>query len=452
MVTIAIIAWLLAMLTGHVHAAELMAGPMVGHTTTTSADIWVETDQPANVRVDYWTLAGEDPKLVRRHAEGWTADDYPFTGTVTLTGLLPRQRVHYDISVNGHKVRPLTPQTFMTMPDVLHSIEPEEVSAFHVAFGSCLNPSTQPMQPIFTEVLQHRPVAFLFLGDINYMPGHSNHYPVDRDTVRYAMAGYHREVRHVPEVRALMASTPSYGIWDDHDFGPNDADRTFAFRHESLEMYRRYWPNAGAGTATTKGVFHAFKIADVEFFMLDDRYHRDPNQAEDRRTMFGDGQMKWLKDGLKSSTATFKVIANGNSMVVDFHHRHEVWDNFGSERDDFLQWLFDEGINGVFFIVGDWHIGTLNKLYRPGDGYPLFELLSSNAAVRREPIGERPKSGWRDNPQSVAPQYRGYNFGMLRFSGKKGERQVALQIIDAYGSVQIEQLLSESDLKKAEGG
>ena len=117
--------------------------------------------------------------------------------------------------------------------------------------------------------------------------------------------------------------------------------------------------------------------------------------------MFGDGQMKWLKDSLKSSTATFKVIANGNSMVVDFHHRHEVWDNFGSERDDFLQWLFDEGINGVFFIVGDWHIGTLNKLYRPGDGYPLFELLSSNVAVRREPIGERPKAGWRDNPQSV---------------------------------------------------
>jgi alkaline phosphatase D len=440
----------LVMLIGNVHAAELMAGPMVGHTTTTSADIWVETDQPAAVRVDYWTLAGEGPRLVRGHAEGQTAADYPYTGTVTLTNLHPHTRVHYDMVLDGRKVRPLIPQTFMTMPEAFRGSDPENVSTFTVAFGSCLNPTRQPMQPIFMEVLQHRPAAFLFIGDINYMPGRASHYASDRETVRYAMAGYHREVRHVPEVRALMASTPSYGIWDDHDFGPNDADRTFAFREETLEIYRRYWPNAGAGTATTQGIFHAFKIADVEFFMLDDRYHRDPNQAEDRQTMFGDGQMQWLKDGLKSSTATFKVIANGNSMVVDFHRRHEVWDNFGSERDDFLKWLFDAGISGVFFIVGDWHIGTLNKLYRPGDDYPLFELLSSNAAVRKEPIEARPQEGWRDNPQSSAPSYRGYNFGMLRFSGKKGERKVALQIIDEHGHVQIEQVLSESDLRKAQ--
>jgi hypothetical protein len=39
---------------------------------------------------------------------------------------------------------------------------------------------------------------------------------------------------------------------------------------------------------------------------------------------------------------------------------------------------------------------------------------------------------------------------MLRFSGRKGERQVALQIIDEHGKVQIEQILSESDLKKVD--
>jgi hypothetical protein len=83
-------------------------------------------------------------------------------------------------------------------------------------------------------------------------------------------------------------------------------------------------------------------------------------------------------------------------------------------------------------------------------GYPLFELLSSNAAVRTESIGIRPKQGWRRNPQSDAPYYRGDNFGMLQFSGGKGERQVALQIIDEHGKVQIEQVLSESDLKTAD--
>lgn len=60
-------------------------------------------------------------------------------------------------------------------------------------------------------------------------------------------------------------------------------------------------------------------------------FPRDPNEAEDRKTMFGQGQIDWLKASLKASTATFKVIANGNSMVVDFTGRGERWDNFGAD-------------------------------------------------------------------------------------------------------------------------
>ena len=155
MVMTAVSTLFLVILIGNVHAAELMAGPMVGHTTTTSADIWVETDQPATVRVDYWTLAGEGPRLVRGHADGKTAVDYPQTGTVTLTGLRPNTRVHYDIALDGRKVRPLIPQTFMTMPGASRDNDPEGASSFTIAFGSCLNPTRQPMQPIFMEVLQH---------------------------------------------------------------------------------------------------------------------------------------------------------------------------------------------------------------------------------------------------------------------------------------------------------
>ncbi len=430
-------------------AAELVAGPMVSHTTTSSAVIWVETDTPAKVTLDYWTQTGKAMAIVRAAAGTTTSGGWPHTGTVTLRGLEPGTKVHYAVSVNGKSVRALVPQVFRTMP----AIQPQKdgstrVPRFSVGFGSCLNPGTQPLQPVFSEVLQHRPTAFLFIGDINYMPGRSGHYGEDRDPVRYAMAGYHREVRHVPEIRALMATTPSYGIWDDHDYGPNNSDRTFAYREETLEMYRRYWPNSGGGTSRAKGIFHKFRIADVEFFMLDDRYHRDPNEAEDRKTMFGPGQIDWLKASLKASAATFKVVANGNSMVVDFTTRGERWDNFGTERDDFLKWMFAEAITGVVFIAGDWHVGTLNRLYREGqDTYPLFELLSSNAAVRTDPISRRTRRGWRGNPQSIAKEYRGFNFGMLRFSGPAGKRQLTMQIVDEDGHVQIEHVLQESDLR-----
>lgn len=126
-------------------------------------------------------------------------------------------------------------------------------------------------------------------------------------------------------------------------------------------------------------MFHSFQIADVEFFLLDDRYHRDPNFAEDRATMLGAGQLSWVKENLKSSSATFKVIGNCGSLTSYF--ATEAWSQFGSERDDFLEWMFSEGITGVFFISGDWHVGTLNRLHRPQDGYPLYELVSFNTAV-----------------------------------------------------------------------
>lgn len=431
---------------GEVSGAEVVAGPMVGHTTTTSAKIWLETDKASAFEIAYWTNPGGRTPVERSKVTGRTARDFPHTGTVTLSGLRPNALVHYEVRVDGRTVPARAAQVFYTMPaEHPRANDSTRVAGFSVAFGSCIHPGRLPSQPIFSRALQVRPRAFLFIGDINYMPGRDEGYGSDRETVRYTMAGYHREIRHVADVRALMASTPSYGIWDDHDYGPNNSDRTFAWRDDTLHMHTRYWANPGAGTADTKGVFHSFRIADVEFFMMDDRYHRDPNDAEDRRTMFGDGQVAWLKAGLEASTATFKVIANGNSSVVSGKGGRELWDNFGTERDDFLKWMFDAGIEGVFFLAGDWHVGTLNRLHRPQDAYPLYELLSSNASVRNlSPAGSG--SGWDGHDQSAASIYRGFNFGLLTFRGPKGEREAVLQIVGESGEAVITRTLEEADL------
>lgn len=438
----------------YVEAAELLAGPMVGHTTATSAKIWIETDRAAAVRIEYWI----EPRLqddhtfgetiVRGYADGHTGVTAPHTGVVELTNLKPGWLVYYEIHIDGRPIRALTPQAFSLMPPVVpEPNRPDEIVEFIVAFGSCMYPARIPIQPIWGQIAKHHPAAFLFIGDNNYMPNHAGAYATSRETVRYIMARYHRSLRNMPGVRTLIATVPSYGIWDDHDFGPNNSDRTFRWRDESLAMFRRYWPNASAGTPKTPGIFHAFKIADVEFFMLDNRYHRDPNLAQDRRTMFGSDQLTWLKAGLKASTATFKVIANGGTLLVE--GTMETWHRFGVERDDFLKWVFEENITGVLFIAGDWHVGTVNRLHRPRDAYPLYELISSNAAVRAVPVEQMatPRSG--GHHQSAAPIISDYNFGALRFSGTRGKRVVTLQIIDDQGKVRIHRRLTEKDLGPA---
>lgn len=443
-------------------AAELLAGPLVGHTTATSSRIWVETDQAANVRIDYWAephfddnkLQGYDQPIKRGRAEGRTLGTAPHTGVVELSGLNPGWMVHYTVQIDGHVVRALTPQVFCLMTPESRDASSTEMPNFVVGFGSCIFTARIPVQNIWEQVARHRPAAFLFLGDNIYLPSKVAAFETDRETVRYSLANLNQIARNVAGLQTIMATTPCYAIWDDHEFGPDNSDRTFRWREDFLEMFGRYWPNPSAGTRDTPGVFHSFRIADVEFFMLDDRYHRDPNKAADRGTMLGAGQLAWLKAGLKASTATFKVIANGGSMVVDA--REEAWSNFGNERDDFLRWMFGERIPGVFFLAGDWHVGTLNKLHRPQDGYPLYELLSSNAAATlpRVPAGpDAPeaaqKSGGGGNRQAAGPVVRDFNFGALRFAGPKGKRTATLQIIDEAGAVRVQQILAEADLRMA---
>jgi len=423
---------------------------MVGHTTPTSSAIWVETDQACAVKVHYWLEArflyqsSAGQPIVRGTAEGRTSETAPHTAVIQLTGLKPGWLVYYELEIAGKPVRPATPQVFSLLPDTTAN---RPLPSFAVAFASCMYPARVPVQPIWDQLALHRPAALLLIGDNNYMPNVTAAYETSQDVVEYAMARYHRYLRDLPGLRSLLATTPTYGIWDDHDFGPDNSDRTFRWKDLSLSLFKKYYPNPSAGLPDVPGVFTSFQIGDVQFFLLDDRYYRDPNQAPDRRTMLGPGQLAWLKQSVKESKATFKVIVNGGSLVVDRQGFGEYWANFGQERDEFLAWLAENRINGVLFAAGDWHVGTLNRLHRPQDPYPFYELLSSNAGVSLPPPpSEETGQAHHRFHQYVGTEYRGFNFGMLSFSGPSGDRSVNLQIINSRGEPRIELTLKQRDL------
>ena len=440
------IAVILALLGVHPASAQLLSGPMIGHTTSTTATVWVETAGPADVRVHYWVEAGSRP-IDRGTASARTNQEPPHTGVVTLEGLPARGLVHYELEVDGRPVRPETVQSFKLLPDA-----ETPAANFSVAFASCIRPIDVPLQPVWEQVAVYQPNALLLIGDNNYMPMRPSAYEAPESTVAYALARYHRYLRDLPGLRSVLATTPTYAIWDDHDFGPNNSDRTFRWRALSLDLFKKYWPNPAAGTAETPGVFHAFRIGDAEFFMLDDRYHRDPNDAPDRATMLGAGQLDWLKQQLAASTATFKVIVGGHTLTIDRHDGAEEWE-FDGEREAFFDWMFDEEIGGVFFLSGDWHVGSLSRIEYAADGYPLYELISSNAG---EANIEADAHHYRYNRQTtghnrrfdgpIVNDVRDYNFGLLEFSGDREDRSVMLKIVDYRGEVRVAQELTPAEL------
>jgi len=437
--------------------AELLAGPLVGHTTTTSTRIWVETSEPADVRIDYWLKARlwyDGPTLRKPvhlgSATGRTTADAPHTAVVELRDLPPGWMMNYTVLLNGRPVRALTTQSVSLMPpDSPAAGVTGGPPAFSVAFGSCNHPPRAPIQPIWTQIVRRRPAAFVFLGDNNYLPKDPEMYDIPPAALRTVVADTHRSMRNIGGLRDLMASTPSYGIWDDHDFGPNNSDRTFPHRDTTLELFQRYWPNPAHGVRGVPGVFHSFRIVDAEFFLLDNRYHRDPKSPAGGGTMFGAAQLDWLKQGLKASPAVFKIIGQGGTSLAE--SAGEGWTDFRQERDEFLAWLFRENITGVFFIAGDWHVGVLNRLHRASEAYPLYELLSSNLAVgiQRSPAPRTDRRSGPGNNQWVSPHVADTNFGLMTFSGPAGGRTATLQLIDESGTVRTELRLAENDLKPA---
>jgi alkaline phosphatase D len=340
---------------------EKLTGPMVGCVTPTEATIWA--------------YAGPGVELVLRYGPGEKtpnplklalmipkAEDHD-AAKVTLTDLEPSTAYRYEVYLNG-KTDPVWQGRFTTAPPAGHA------ARFKMAVSSCMDMGKTPTQPSWYLLLAERPAFQLLLGDNVYA----------NTTDREGLWRFHRQQRHVVEFAAVLRNVPTYAMWDDHDYGPNNSDGTAPGKENSLRAFHELFANPAAGTETTPGAFYRFAWGDVDFFMLDGRYHRSPDNApnDDKKRMLGDGQFEWLVDGLKSSRAKFKVLASGSTL---YQSRDDGWRIYDFERKRLYQAIMGSKIGGVMYLSGDIHRCMVDV--RPeGEtgGYPLVEVISSGIA------------------------------------------------------------------------
>ncbi len=419
---------------------RILAGPMFSLTSGEDITLWVQVDQPADLSC---TWRAEDDRVVieqervapsvperniyvatlsasaRRMADTsrWTAELRVTTGTrdegsavtvsrsTTMTLRLPVPRGYAGVS-GGRRI----------------------------AFGSCSHQDRFASQPIWTRVLKTRPHQFLFIGDNIYLPGRADSYPDDRDGVLRLYRDTYDQNRQLPELQRLLRSTLCSALWDDHDFGPNNSDRTWKWADVALQTLNEYFPNQ-YGTPEARGCFHTTRTGAVQTFMLDNRAFRDGNKDPQRRTFLGDVQLAWLKEGLRTSDAPVKLVVAGNQILADTHP-HESWGNqFRAERDAFLNWIWNERIEGVIFLSGDRHFAELARKEDPtGRGNTLWELTSSPLANSHYEKGAEIAY-----PDRVAAYNDGVNFGLVEISGLTRPRTVTLSIIDVRGERVITQ-------------
>jgi alkaline phosphatase D len=246
-------------------------------------------------------------------------------------------------------------------------------------------------------------------------------------------------------MQPLLTATSHLAILDDHDVGPNDSDGSYVLKSETHKLFQRYWPNPTFGLPGVPGSFGWARFGDIEFFLLDDRYYRWPNNYPDvpEKTMFGAAQFEWLKQALVSSRARIKIVAGGSQFwnrVSHFEGLHQ----FPQEQRRLSEWLMTQKIDGVIFLSGDRHFGELLKIERPA-AYPLYEYtsspLTSNAVSNLE-------ASERSNPDVVPGTLQGKRqFGLIRVSGPGTDRTIALEAYDSDGALLWRNEIKANDLR-----
>ncbi|NMG46081.1 phosphodiesterase [Aromatoleum toluvorans] len=422
---------LLALHAAGVNAATLAGGPMAGPATATRIGVWLMTDAPAQVQLEYWPQ--RQPDAARRSAPVAASPERGHTARIDLDGLLAATRYAYRVLLDGAPVELGEVPAFTTaaadrtaprdlviatgscnyVPDAPYEITPD---AFGAGFG------------IFDTIVARQPDVMLWLGDNIYYRD-DDFASADQATAR--MRARWAATRSFAPLQRLLRTGQHVAIWDDHDYGPNNSNRDFALKATALELFRDNWANPSYGLPDLAGTFARVPLGDVELFLLDDRYYRDDDAGTDpARTMLGAKQLEWLKGALRDSHATFKLVTNGSRMLSDRPSPEsrggEGWHNFPRERQAFLDWLAAERIDGVLFLSGDIHYTHLTERERPGT-YPLTELTCSPLTARVHP---RPFPV-REVPGTLVTQR---NFCTLEFSGPAGARLMRVAAWNATGT------------------
>jgi alkaline phosphatase D len=420
--------------------AGLQAGPMVGYSEMREVLLWAQTTAAANVHFVYWDTAA--PAVRRRTAGETTRAEDAFTTRQVASLLEPARGYAYELWIDGVPVSVAHPLRFQTQSLWQWRTDPPP---FRIAVGSCfyVNEAAydRPGAPyggdyhIITAIAHARPDAMLWLGDNTYY----------REVDWYARSGMlHRytHTRSLPELQPLLGSTHHYAIWDDHDFGPNDSDRSWSRKETALDVFRLFWGNPAYGVGGRAGVTTMFQWGDVEFFLLDNRYDRTPNlrRAPDN-TVLGAEQFQWLIDALISSRAPFKFVAIGG-QVLNPRAEHETYANVSpAERQRLIDAITAQNIPGVIFLTGDRHLTELTRIDRSGD-YPLYDLTVS-------PLTAGPFATGTANPASVpGTLVTQRNFALLDFSGPRQDRVVRISIRDPAGTELWSRSIRAAELRR----
>lgn len=320
-----------------------------------------------------------------------------------------------------------------------------------ILFGSCSHQDKE--MPILKSINNEASDLFIFLGDNIYG---------DTENMQ-EMANKYQRLGNNPEIQKLRSSTPTIAIWDDHDFGENDAGIEYPQKVQSRKLMLDFWkePKYSPRYTQKDGIYTAYIYGEaqnsVHVILPDLRWNRSaltsvdmfdyqtkrkpqnmgpyiPNSSADA-SMLGETQWQWLETELQKPSK-IKIIASSLQLLPEFTG-WESWANFPQDRNRLFSLIKQYKVNGVIIISGDTHWGEMSKVSDNVD-YPLWEVTSSGLTEEWKEVSP--------NKHRIGNFTSDVNYGELLINWEQSDPTITLSLKDINGAVFSQQQINLSTI------
>lgn len=402
-----------------------------GHTTDSSVYLWcsmpqdlVEAGGWLYYHFEDWETTGE----VYDVDVNWKFFEGTAYGRLFIQGLKPSTT--YPLYFRSPKTKRKQVFEFKTYPSAQDSLT--------LLIGACAMKGmgwqklikNQKEYPIYLSMAKEKADAMLWTGDNLYFLGEARS---DKKQIRK-----HLFTKNVPEMQQFLQSMPQYAIWDDHDYGPNNSDGSFAFKHLSFKNFNDFWANP-APVDSSQGIYYKISYPLTDIFMLDNRF-----QSKEGKNFLSEQQINWLKEGLTASKKPFKFIVSG-IQAGNKQTTHETFYNSG-EWTTLLNIIRQNKIEGVIFLNGDRHHTEIFKHQEEGL-YPIYEYTCSPLTSFVQVI--KPNNPEYDNPARIRGITSQYMYGIIRIVPQDGGTgyDCILEAVDEMGKQIWDLRINGSELR-----
>ncbi len=239
-----------------------------------------------------------------------------------------------------------------------------------VAFGSCAKLGQH--EDVFDTIRRQQPQVFVLAGDAVYNDVKLGPIPgMFRPASIATMRDNFKARREGAAFKRLAESAHVLAVWDDHDFGLNDAGGELPFKEASREVFLEFAREPKDSPLWRRnGIFasHSFDGGRVKVVLLDVRFNRSENGV------LGEEQWQWLEKELVEDSHEIKLLV---SPIQVFMFDRPLQEKFSQHWPSYerLAAMINRA-NGVIVLSGDVHMSSFLRS-DCGLSYNVTEFTSS---------------------------------------------------------------------------